>query len=214
MRASTSLPVVAGVDVGGSRKGFHAVALNAGQYHDRFASRDANQVVRWCVETIGAAVIAVDAPCRWSLTGKSRLAERELHAQGISCFFTPTRESAREHPKNNFGWVFSGQAVFAGLEKTHPLCRAVPGAGEKCCLETYPHAVTWHLRGGSADAKQKRAQRIELLKRHVIATEKLTNNDWRDAALCALVAHRAANGDTLKAFGDAQTGQIIVPAHP
>jgi predicted RNase H-like nuclease len=70
------------------------------------------------------------------------------------------------------------------------------------------------LRGGNADAKQKRTQRRELLKRHGIETEELTNMDWVDAALCGLTARIAVSGGSVMTFGAAETGFIIVPAKP
>jgi len=214
MSAASSSSVVAGIDVGGRKKGFHAVALKHGQYHDRFASTDVRQLAAWCVHAMEATVIAVDAPCRWSATEKSRPVERELHAKGIHCFFTPTREVARAHPTDNFGWMFNGEAVFKELEKTHPLWKQRPVAGQTCCFETYPHAITWHLNGGNANAKQKRTQRRKLVKEHKISTDLLTNIDWVDAALCALTAQMATRGQPLATFGEAQAGLIVVPAEP
>ncbi len=214
MPASRSSLVVVGIDVGGKKKGFHAVALKNGRYHERLKSDDVAELVAWCVKTVGASVVAVDAPCRWSITGKSRPAELEMHAQGIRCFFTPIRDVALKHPKDNFGWMFNGEALFNELEKVYPLRHTVPKAGAKYSFETYPHAITWHLRGGNAAAKEKRAQRGDLLKKHRVTTEELTNIDWVDAALCALTAQMAANGERLEAFGEPQTGFIIVPAKP
>ena len=124
MPASRSSSVVVGIDVGGKKKGFHAVALKNGRYLDRIKSDDVAELVVWCVETVGASVVAVDAPCRWSITGKSRPAERKLHAQGIHCFFTPIRDVALKHPKDNFGWMFNGEALFKKLQKKYPLCHA------------------------------------------------------------------------------------------
>ncbi len=64
MPASRSSPVVVGIDVGGRKKGFHAVALAGGRYRNRLATREVAELVAWCVETLRATVIAVDAPCR------------------------------------------------------------------------------------------------------------------------------------------------------
>ena len=66
---------VAGIDVGSSRKGFHAVALRDGGYLDQIATRDAGQLRQWCLK-VDARIIGVDAPCHWSLTGRARPAER------------------------------------------------------------------------------------------------------------------------------------------
>jgi predicted nuclease with RNAse H fold len=212
MSISYSSSIVVGIDVGGKNKGFHGVTLKNGQYYDRFATSDVSALASWCVGKIRASVIAVDAPCRWSISGKSRPAERDLHAKGIHCFFTPVRAVAQAHPKDNYGWMFNGEAVFRELEKTHTLCTSIPKAGQKCCFETYPHAITWYLRGGNADARQKRQQRRQLLKQNGIDTDQLTNIDWVDAALCALTAHMATSGRRMTSFGEAITGLIIVPA--
>ena len=66
------LPVVVGIDVGGPKKGFHAVALNGRRYLDKYASLDAKAITKWCSE-IGAKAIGIDAPCRWGTKGKAKL---------------------------------------------------------------------------------------------------------------------------------------------
>jgi predicted nuclease with RNAse H fold len=86
--------IVAGIDVGGRAKGFHAVALRAGAYLDRIASCE---VAGWCRQ-INARIIGIDAPCRWSATGRARTAERELMTERIWCFSTPSREAAEVIP--------------------------------------------------------------------------------------------------------------------
>jgi predicted nuclease with RNAse H fold len=215
MPASRTSPVVVGIDVGGRRKGFHAVALEDGRYRERLATTEISELATWCVETLRATVIAVDAPCRWSTNKTGRPAERELMQQGIWCFSTPTSDTAHKpHPTDYYDWMLRGEALYEALRATHPVCKSWPARKRRCCFETFPHAITWHLRGGNADAKQKRTQRRELLKRHGIATEELTNMDWVDAALCAVTAHLAASRERLAAFGEAQTGLIIVPARP
>ena len=60
---SADLTVV-GVDVGGARKGFHAVALTGQRFIPR-AFSDPSKVAAWCLE-IGATVVGVDAHVRWS----------------------------------------------------------------------------------------------------------------------------------------------------
>jgi hypothetical protein len=99
---------VIGIDVGGSRKGFHAVALADGAYTAQLHSRDVQDIVHWCRERIGASVIALDTPCRWSTTGRMRPCERELMQQGIFCFATPSLEQAERHP-SNYGKPMSSQ---------------------------------------------------------------------------------------------------------
>lgn len=199
-----------GIDVGGQRKGFHAVALAGGEYSDRSATSDVGRLVEWCRERKGA-VIAVDAPCRWSLDDHARPAERQLMEKGIWCFSTPTRQRAVEHPLNHYGWMLQGEALFKALQVSHPLCAELPASAQPCCFETFPHAVTWHLTGGKADAKRKRSQRRALLTEAGIDLAALTNIDFVDAALCALTAHHLASGGRCIRYGDASTGHIVVP---
>ena len=79
-------------------------------------------------------------------------------------------------------------------------------------FETFPHAITWHLRGGNADASKKRTQRRALLAQAEIDLTELTNIDLVDAALCALTAYLAATGRECIRFDEPDTGLIIVPA--
>ena len=86
-----------GIDVGGERKGFHAVALRSRAFVATVADRDPAVLVRWCPQQ-NATVVAVAAPCGWSTGGSSRLAERSLaiDAHKIHCFATPTRASEKK----------------------------------------------------------------------------------------------------------------------
>lgn len=208
-RISAKSPqTVIGIDVGGRRKGFHAVALTDGQYAGCHATTNVDQLVAWCRET-NAQTIAIDAPCAWSKDGRARPAERQLMAQGIWCFSTTTRERAIAHPKDYYGWMLRGEALFQALKHTHPL--GLPSPGRKCCFETFPHAIAWHLMGGQAVASQKRAQRRALLEEAGVDLTELTNIDLVDAALCALAAHYAAIGEACRAYGEPETGFIVVP---
>ena len=201
-----------GIDVGGARKGFHAVALSDGAYTSQLATANVETLRDWCLNEMKAQVIAIDAPCRWSTNGCMRACERELMQRGIHCFASPTREQAIRHPSDYYGWMLRGEALYQALESSHPICTALPVAGEHCCMETFPHAITWHLRGGEAQARQKRRQRRELLRKAGIDLEQLSNIDLVDAALCALTAHRAASGANCKAYGNPFEGIIVVPA--
>lgn len=204
------MSVVAGIDVGGARKGFHAVALRDGVYLGKFAACDAVAVADWCL-SVGARIIGVDAPCRWSLTGRARSAERGLMAAGIWCFSTPTIQAAIAHPRNHFGWMLTGAALFQQLAATHALFNGTsPGPVEQICFETFPQAIACALSGGIVSAKAKRTVRRDLLRSAGIDTRSLTNVDTLDAALCALTAHHLANGD-FRSYGEAETGFIVVP---
>jgi predicted nuclease with RNAse H fold len=208
----TASPSVVGIDVGGSRKGFHAVLICGGDYVSNLATKDVEELAHWCLTVVRARVIAVDAPCRWSKDGRARPAERQLMAKRIWCFSTPTRQQALAHPRNHYGWMLQGEALFKALESTYNLSGALAAVeGQPICLETFPHAIAWHLSQGHATASHKRRQREELLKRAGIDTTHLTNIDLIDAALCAHVAYLVAVGAACVSYGEADTGLIIVP---
>lgn len=200
-----------GIDVGGARKGFHAVAITGGAWSSNLATKDVQELSLWCREKVRAQVIAIDAPCRWSKDGHSRPAERQLMQKGIWCFSTPTRAKAVGHRSNHFGWMLRGEELFQALSGDFPLCRDLSAVGRKCCFETYPHAIAWHLRDGDAVASKKRQQRRDLLTRANIDQAELTNIDLIDAALCAFTAYYAAIGEECAAFGEPDTGLIIMP---
>ena len=132
--------------------------------------------------------------------------------QGIWCFSTPTRQRAIEHPKDHYGWMLRGEALFQGLKPTHPV--RLPASGQRGCFETFPHAIAWHLTGGKAVASRKRSQRRALLAAAEVDLAELTNIDLVDAALCALAAHHVATGGACQTYGEPDTGLIIVPQCP
>ncbi|MEB3362544.1 MAG: DUF429 domain-containing protein [Synechococcaceae cyanobacterium] len=217
-RASTAPPSTnssglstVGIDVGGARKGFHAVALTGGTYTARLATADAQELAHWCRSVVQARVIAIDAPCRWSVDGHARPCERELRWQGIICFASPTRQAAACHPTDDFGWMLRGEALYQALAPSHPLAAALPIGDRPSCFETFPHAITWHRRGGNAQASQKRSQRRALLQQAGVDLAPLTSIDWIDAGLCALAAHHAASGGACVHYGEPDTGWIVVP---
>ncbi len=201
------MPIVAGIDVGGPRKGFHAVALRGGDYLAKFASIEAANVASWCVEQ-GARFIGVDAPCRWSANGRSRPAEVQLRAALIQSFSTPLRETALTNASDFYGWMLNGEKMFALLERSHRLYRGK--VEPPMCFETFPQAVACALAGCNVSAKQKRTIRRSLLERMGLPVQEFTNIDWVDAALCA-VAARALAGGSIRAYGDAASGFIVVP---
>lgn len=203
--------MVVGIDVGGPRKGFHAVALADGDYADRLQTCRIPEMLRWIRRTVGARVVAIDAPCRWRSGKKCRDAEREMLQEGIRCYLTPRRSDAWQNTTGFYQWMFRGMALFRGLARTHPLCRGGEEAGGACAFETFPHAITWSLRGGDADAADKRRQRLAILRENAISTRGLTTMDWIDAALCALSADRFASGRRMHFYGNRSSGHILVP---
>ncbi len=202
--------IVAGVDVGGARKGFHAVALADGALVDVFTSPDPAAVANWCV-AIGARHVGVDAPCGWSRDGRMRPAERALLAAGIPCFASPTRAAAIAHPKDWYGWMLNGERLFGLLTRHYMLYSGGAPAPAGQCFETFPQAIACALAGVRVPARDKRVRRRALLEDAGIDTRPLATIDMVDAALCALAAQRFAQA-RFSAYGDAGDGFIVVPA--
>ena len=200
--------IVVGVDVGGSGKGFHAAALRGSQYAGKLATRDAAEVVTWCRE-FDAGIVAIDAPCKWSLTGRRRPCECDLAHLGISAFSTPSLAIGEAHPF--YGWMLNGARLFRLLAPHYGLYDGHAAAPDRLCFETFPQAIACALAGRTLSARNKRVDRRRLLRQGGIETDKLTNIDEVDAALCALAACHFAAG-TFKAYGDEAEGFIVVPA--
>lgn len=204
----SSRSIVVGVDVGGVRKGFHAVALRKGRFLQKFATCYPPAVLTWC-RILQASVIGIDAPCKWSLTGRARPCERELSGLGLSSFSTPSVMTGRVHPF--YGWMVNGAELFRLLAPHYRLFDGRSTALSPVCFETFPHAVACALAGKKLSARDKRVDRRRLLGGAGIANDSLTNIDEVDAALCALSAHHFLAG-TFKAYGDDAEGYIVVPS--
>lgn len=199
--------IVVGVDVGGSKKGFHAVALQDGHYREKFSTLTPAEIAAWC-RRLKASVVGIDAPCRWSLTGRARPCERALAAEGLSTFATPSQAKGKTDPF--YRWMVNGAELYRCLAPDYPLYNGQRSVSGQVSVETFPHAVACALAGKQLSARQKRADRARLLREAGVATDALTNMDWIDAALCALAAQYLKAG-TFKAYGDAAEGIIVVP---
>jgi predicted RNase H-like nuclease len=218
-RNALSLPITVGIDVGGSSKGFHAVALQGNKVLEAKCFRGSErehvigELVRWCVNQKAQAV-AVDAPCGWSMDGGSRPCERALQRMGISSFYTPMR--AKAEGRAFYDWVRNGEALFHAFQSHFPLYKGGGAVepGRRFCFETFPHAITWQRRGGNADAKSKRKQRRDLLEqgqRPVDLAKHKSSIDFIDAALCAQMAADVLAGAPFHALGDVESGFLLVP---
>lgn len=200
--------IVAGIDVGSTPKGFHAVGLRRLSV-TTFSSVDPKEIADWC-EEIDATAVAVDSPIAWSVTGRARGAERALMAQRIWCFSSPTEKAAREHPTNFFDWMLNGAVLYRELGKRYSLYDGTADGVRPICFETFPHAITCALTGEITSAKDKVKQRRQALEAAGIRCDALTNIDYVDAALCALAALRFSQRCFVR-YGDAAEGFIVVP---
>jgi predicted nuclease with RNAse H fold len=202
-----------GIDVGGQVKGFHAVALRGEIFVDKATATDPAVIVDWCFDH-RATVVSVDAPCGWSQTGPSRLAERQLKMSGkkINCFATPTRERAENHNKGFYNWVFNGERLFRLLVNHYPLFDGERRKGPSC-FETFPHAIVCAMAGRVVPAKLKAKVRRKVLRDRGYDISNLSNIAFVDAALCAVAADEFGKG-TYQCFGNPEEGFIVVPASP
>jgi predicted nuclease with RNAse H fold len=201
--------VVVGVDVGGRRKGFHAVALRDNKFVGLKTSIDVPTIVDWCQEK-QAVAIGVDSPCQWSLTGRARQAECALMKNGVWCFATPTLKIAENHSTDNYGWMLAGAELFSLLKTHYHLFDGQPIDSKPVCFETFPQAVACALAGKVVSARQKSHVRRKLLKEIGIDTSFLPNIDFVDAALCAVTAYYLLSGK-VNAYGNIAEGFIVVP---
>lgn len=202
-------PIVVGVDVGGKRKGYHAVALHGYHCIDKIATLSASSIVEWCKQK-QAIAIGVDAPCQWSQSGRARTAERALMNEGIWCFATPTLEMAMSHPKDHYGWMIAGAELFSLLKTHYRLFDGHPVDSTPVCFETFPQAVACALAGDIVSAKRKSSVRRKLLSNIGIDASTLPNIDFVDAALCAVSAQSMLAGN-FNYYGDTLEGFIVVP---
>lgn len=211
MKQDDSSAVVAGIDVGGRKKGFHLVILRGRKVLCSVNSGCPEILVRQCND-LGAQIVGIDSPCRWGKPGSGRIAERALAKKRIFSFSTPTLESAQANPSGFYNWMLNGVRVYEAFAATHPLLTDSNYSGGNVCFETFPHAITCAMLGSHlASAKKKRIQRRKLLDDVGVDTNCLKSVDDLDAALCALTAVFLKQGQT-KAYGDADSGYIFVPS--
>ena len=167
--------LVVGIDVGGPRKGFHAVAIRDGVYLDKIASPDPLALATWCIQ-VDARAVAIDAPCRWSRTGPARPAERALAAEGIHAFATPSLEAAEG--RDFYRWMLNGAALYRVIEAHFRLFDGGNAATGPVCCETFPQAVACTLAGRVVPARGKGVVRRALLREAGIATARWPISIW------------------------------------
>lgn len=199
--------VVAGVDVGGVRKGFHFVVLRGKKILEAGACHDP-RILTARLGASAARAVAVDAPSGWSDGGGSREAERQLARRKMPCHPTPTRETAQTRAFNR--WTLNGERLFQALAEAFPLFSGRP-TGAPACFETFPHAIACRLSGKIVPAADKNRIRRGLLRALGIDLDPLTRIDLVDAALCALAAQAFLSG-RIEVLGNRIEGYIIIPS--
>jgi predicted nuclease with RNAse H fold len=157
-------------------------------------------------------ITTVDAPCGWSQSTSSRLAEQDLKLLGkkIHCFATPTLARAQAHKKGFYGWVFNGEKLYRLLAPHYPIYDGRLRSGP-ICFETFSHAIVCAFGAQVVPAKPKELNRRKVLRGLGYDDSPLSNIDFIDAALCAVTAEEFRKGRTIQ-FGTRDEGFIVVPA--
>ena len=204
----TSHYTTIGIDVGGIKKGFHAVANRNGQYFAQIHAQSPDEVATWA-HAHQPSAIAIDAPSMFSLEGASRQAERELVKHGMRCFYTPTRTLATQ--SHFYDWVFNGERLYQALGL--PIFMGDPHQ-KPCLIETFPHGIQISLwayeKAASPEGSKQSTRQYTLATLVNYDTSALTCIDFIDAALCAVTADFFVNQE-YTAYGSETDGFIIMP---
>lgn len=207
MREVPPLTVAVGVDVAEERKGLDLVALD--HDHRIVASHGrltVDQTAVLILEELRPAVVCVDSPSGWSISGRSRGAERELARVGITAY--ATGPDPGDHPF--YRWMRVGFSVFSKVAASYPLYRG--GAPAGTAAEVFPHASSVFLAGRSRQPDEDKVSFRRHVLRHLgVDAGALPTADRVDAALGALTGILALNG-AWDQVGDPDEGVILLPA--
>jgi len=167
---------------------------------------------RWVAE-LAPAVVAVDAPSQWGVSGGSRLCEQQLRRVNIQSYGTPSDLAKRDHKFN--AWMKTGLRVYEILRDLgYPTFRG--GAVRGTTMEVFPHATSVVLAGSLPPARLSRTARRDwragVLEAAGVAVAGLSSNDAVDASLAALTGLLALRGE-FTALGGPDDGTLVVPAH-
>jgi predicted nuclease with RNAse H fold len=196
----------AGVDVGGTRKGFDVAVIESrgSELHLSGLPRrfpDVAGVVAMVLETT-PSVVAVDSPIRAARPGSlSREGERELARNVCGIRYTPDRATLEANP-TYYGWILNGFRLYAALDGL-----LLP----MNVIECFPTA-SWTRLGGIRGTLRRAAWTRTVLYERLVERGPLRgvplrhNQDARDAIVAALTAYLHDQGKT-EAFGD-----LVVPA--
>ena len=188
----------AGVDVGGSRKGFHAAVVDrAGAVRAVERCATTNAVVD-LVRTHGARVVAVDSPVSAAPPGEaSRAGERELAMRVCGIRYTPDRAAMTARDDSYYEWIEHGFELYEALRS----------AGVRT-IECFPTA-SWTRWGGRRDRESRAAWSARVLAQlRLIELPARLGQDERDAIGAAATARAYELGD-METFGE-----IVVPVTP
>jgi predicted nuclease with RNAse H fold len=187
----------AGVDVGGSRKGFHLVVLDEqGICAGPQRCTAVDEALAWLLRS-RPSVTAVDSPAAPAPDGeRSRPCEREfLAARVCQLRPTPDRETIEARQDAYYEWIERGFALYDALRQA-----------ELTVIECFPTA-SWTRWAGPRNGRSRAHWTREALARMpLVGLRARLNQDDRDAIAAALTARAHTLGLT------EEFGPLIVPA--
>ena len=119
--AAEQTDMVAGIDVGGTKKGFHLVVLQGSAVMCRCVKPGRSRTSR--------ALFAIQSICRWHRCAfamgsrRHRSGGGEMARERISCFATPTLARANASTSGFYEWMFNGARVYEVFADIHPVLR-------------------------------------------------------------------------------------------
>ena len=195
---------VAGIDVGGERKGFHLVVLRDNQIVCSTRSLSPEIIAERCVE-LGVVAVGVDAPCQWGQAGQGAWPRSNFRRKG---FFASQHRLGR--------WQL-GTTSMAGCSMAS-VC-TTPYQQPTYCSREYarpkekficsPAPSRCGLDGCGVARKAKAASALPR-QQHQIDLRLLRSIDAIDAGLCALTAGYVLAGKAYQ-YGDKAGGYLLVP---
>lgn len=172
---------MAGIDVGGLKRGFEACVMSEcgqikGIAHDRNPEALISQIDKLAADI---KVIAIDSPPKsWIKSNKTRLAERDLHQAGFRVQWTP------RSPSKTSEWMRNGEKLWRLLEKRYPKAKLIETFPTVACENLSQDDVLISLSLFCGKAKREYYK------------------DMLDAVICASVARKyATKPKQLKIYG-------------
>ncbi len=198
-----------GVDVAEERKGLDLVAIDSDRHVVASRGRmTVDTVAALIVDELRPDVVCIDSPTGWSLSGKSRQAERELAKRRISSFAT----GADPGDHSFFRWMRVGFRVFEAIRDDYPLYRSGSPAGR--AAEVFPNASAVLLAGRERDPSESKLQfRRAIVASQGVDVDRVPGIDRIDAALAALTGLLALEGQ-FSCVGNPDEGVILLPVTP
>jgi predicted nuclease with RNAse H fold len=177
-----------GIDVGGSKKGFHCALCESGKPDilKLFHAFNPQDIVHWLKRLeVEPSIIAIDCPPRCTRTSSaSRLAERQLHRRGFRVQWT------RHEGKGSVEWMQNGQSLWDTLRLDFP---------SSTLIEAFPTVAGLSLGHSSL-----------VLPLHLLA-DKALSRQWKDvvdACICADTAVRFLSGNAQSVGLDPVSGEV------